>query len=392
MPDRVRFAPSPTGYLHIGGARTALFNWLWARKTGGAFILRIEDTDQSRSSQESEQAIIDSLKWLGLDWDEGPPVASGDGRVIGGGPHSPYFQMQRLPTYEKHAEALIAKGKAYRCDCSKETLDKLRQQAAREKRGFKYPGTCRDKKLPKGTPGAVVRFRMPDSGETTFKDLVKGPITTQHKELQDEVILRADGVPLYNFGAVVDDIEMKITMVARGDDHVVNTPRQILMYQALEYPVPVFAHLPMILGADKQRLSKRHGAVSVLQYRDEGYLPGALVNYLVRLGWSHGDQEIFTIKELIEKFDWEHVGATAGVFNPQKLEWLNQQWIKSAAPEDLAKLTGAPPEFVELMQERARTLNEIRDAYRAYIEPQMPEYDEKAVKKQLTAETKPLLA
>jgi len=383
MSVRVRFAPSPTGYLHIGGARTALFNWLWARQQKGAFILRIEDTDQSRSTQESEQAIIDSLKWLGLDWDEGPGV---------GGPHAPYFQMQRLATYDKHAEKLIAAGKAYRCDCSKATLDALREQAAKEKRGFKYPGTCRDKHLPRGTPDAVVRFRMPEEGATTFKDLVKGEITTQHKELQDEVILRADGVPLYNFGAVVDDIEMRITMVARGDDHVVNTPRQILMYQALEYPVPVFAHLPMILGADKQRLSKRHGAVSVLQYRDEGYLPGALVNYLARLGWSHGDQEIFTIDELIKNFDWEHVGATAGVFNPQKLEWLNQQWIKSTPAGELARLTGTPAEFVKLMQERAKTLNEIRDAWAAYMAGELPAaYDDKAVAKQLTAETRPLL-
>ncbi|TMA28019.1 MAG: glutamate--tRNA ligase [Deltaproteobacteria bacterium] len=383
MSVRVRFAPSPTGYLHIGGARTALFNWLWARKQKGVFVLRIEDTDQSRSTQESEKAILDGLTWLGLDWDEGP---------LKGGPHAPYFQMQRLETYRKHAEDLIARGKAYRCDCSKEELDRLRKEAEKEKRHFKYPGTCRNKNLPKGTPGAVVRFRMPEEGSTTFKDLVKGEITTPHKEFQDEVILRADGVPLYNFGAVVDDIEMKITMVARGDDHVVNTPRQILMYQALEYPVPVFAHLPMILGSDKQRLSKRHGAVSVLQYRDDGYLPGALVNYLVRLGWSHGDQEMFTIPELIEKFDWEHVGATAGVFNPEKLAWLNQQWIKMTPPSELAKACGVPEKFVALMQERARTLNEIRDAYRAYIEPQMPEYDEKAVKKQLTAETKPLLA
>jgi glutamyl-tRNA synthetase len=383
MSVRVRFAPSPTGYLHIGGARTALFNWLWARQQKGAFILRIEDTDQSRSTQESEQAIIDSMKWLGLDWDEGPGV---------GGPHAPYFQMQRLATYDKFAEKLIAAGKAYRCDCSKATLDALREQAAKEKRGFKYPGTCRDKHLPRGTPGAVVRFRMPEEGATTFKDLVKGEITTQHKELQDEVILRADGVPLYNFGAVVDDIEMGITMVARGDDHVVNTPRQILMYQALDYPVPVFAHLPMILGADKQRLSKRHGAVSVLQYRDDGFLPGALVNYLVRLGWSHGDQEIFTIPELIEKFDWEHVGATAGVFNPQKLEWLNQQWIKMTPAGELARLTGTPPEFVKLMQERAKTLNEIRDAWAAYMAGELPAaYEEKAVAKQLTAETRPLL-
>ena len=374
---RIRFAPSPTGYLHIGGARTALFNWLWARKNKGKFVLRVEDTDQSRSTQESEQAIIEGMKWLGLDWDEGPVV---------GGPHAPYFQMQRLATYEKHADALIAKGKAYRCNCTKEELDRLREQAAKEKRGFKYPGTCRNKNLPKGTPGSVVRFRMPEEGATTFKDLVKGEITTQHKELQDEVILRADGVPLYNFGAVVDDIEMGITMVARGD-----TARQILMYQALDYPVPVFAHLPMILGADKQRLSKRHGAVSVLQYRDEGYLPGALINYLARLGWSHGDQEIFTVQELIEKFGWEHVGATAGVFNPQKLEWLNQQWIQSTPAEELAKATGVPATFAALMQERARNLNEIRDAWRAYMVPELPAYDDKAVAKHLTKETRPLL-
>jgi glutamyl-tRNA synthetase len=381
-PVRVRFAPSPTGYLHIGGARTALFNWLWARKQKGTFILRIEDTDRERSTQASVQAILDGMRWLGLDWDEGPEV---------GGPHPPYFQTQRLETYDAYAERLIAAGKAYRCDCSKETLDQLRAQAQKEKRGFKYPGTCRDKHLAKGTPGAVVRFRMPSSGSTTFNDLVKGEIRTDHKEFQDEVILRADGVPLYNFGAVVDDIEMQITMVARGDDHVVNTPRQILMYQALDYPVPVFAHLPMILGADKQRLSKRHGAVSVLQYRDDGFLPGALINYLVRLGWSHGDQEIFTISELVEKFDWEHVGATAGVFNPQKLEWLNQQWIKSTPPEDLARATGTSAEFVKLMQERAKSLNEIRDAWRAYMVPDLPSYDEKAVAKNLTGETKPLL-
>jgi glutamyl-tRNA synthetase len=382
MSVRVRFAPSPTGYLHIGGARTALFNWLWARRTGGTFVLRIEDTDQARSTPESEQAIIDSMKWLGLDWDEGPEI---------GGPHAPYFQMQRLQTYDRHAEDLIARGKAYRCNCTKETLDALREQAQREKRGFKYPGTCRDKKLPRGTPGAVVRFRMPSEGETSFDDLVKGRITTRHSELQDEVILRADGVPLYNFGAVVDDIEMRITMVARGDDHVVNTPRQILMYQAMDYPVPVFAHLPMILGADKQRLSKRHGAVSVLQYRDEGYLPGALVNYLARLGWSHGDQEIFSIKELIGKFDWQQVGATAGVFNPEKLAWLNQQWIKNTPPEEIAKLTGTSPEFVHLVRERAKNLNEIRDGYRAYVVQDLPDYDEKSVAKQLTQDARPLL-
>jgi glutamyl-tRNA synthetase len=395
-PVRVRFAPSPTGYLHIGGARTALFNWLWARQQKGTFILRIEDTDRERSTEASVQAILDGMKWLGLDWDEGPGV---------GGPHAPYFQTQRLKTYEAHADRLIAQGKAYRCDCSKETLDALRAVAQKEKRGFKYPGTCRDKHLPKGTPGAVVRFRMPSEGSTTFDDLVKGKITTDHKEFQDEVILRTDGVPLYNFGAVVDDIEMGITMVSRGDDHVVNTPRQILMYQALDYPVPVFAHLPMILGADKQRLSKRHGAVSVLQYRDDGFLPGALVNYLVRLGWSHGDQEIFTRAELIEKFDWQHVGATAGVFNPQKLDWLNQQWIKSTPIDELTRIVAdaltrrhqmtAGPQlssFIPLMQERAKTVNEIADAYAAYIEGDLvARHDEKAVAKNLTKDTKDLL-
>ncbi|HEX4385721.1 MAG TPA: glutamate--tRNA ligase [Myxococcales bacterium] len=381
-PVRVRFAPSPTGYLHIGGARTALFNWLWARQQKGTFVLRIEDTDRERSTQESVQAILDGMKWMGLDWDEGPEV---------GGPHAPYFQTQRLATYDQYAEKLISAGKAYRCDCSKETLDVLRKQAQAEKRGFKYPGTCRDKHLPKGTPNAVVRFLMPTKGSTTFDDLVKGPITTDHEQFQDEVILRTDGVPLYNFGAVVDDIEMQITMVSRGDDHVVNTPRQILMYQALEYPVPVFAHLPMILGADKQRLSKRHGAVSVLQYRDDGFLPGALVNYLVRLGWSHGDEEIFTIADLIEKFDWEHVGATAGVFNPQKLEWLNQEWIKKASPDELARITGTSTEFVKLMQERAKRLTEISQAWNAYMVPDLPTYDEKAVAKNLTAETRGLL-
>jgi glutamyl-tRNA synthetase len=391
---RVRFAPSPTGYLHIGGARTALFNWLWARQQKGTFVLRIEDTDRERSTQESEQAILDGLRWLGLTWDEGPEV---------GGPYAPYFQMDRLATYEKHAEALIAKGRAYRCDCSKELLDKLREEAAKQKRAFRYPGTCRDKNLPKSTPGAVVRFRMPDEGATTFRDLVKGEITTQHKELQDEVILRADGVPLYNFGAVVDDVEMQITLVARGDDHIVNTPRQILMYQALGYPIPTFAHLPMILGADKQRLSKRHGAVSVLQYRDDGYLPGALVNYLARLGWSHGDQEIFTIEELVEKFDWQHVGATAGVFNPEKLLWLNQQWIKRTPVAELGKhvapLLGArgvqvdPERLARVLPpivERAKTLVEMAEQARTFFEHGV-RFDEAAAKKNLTPETRPLL-
>jgi len=393
-PVRVRFAPSPTGYLHIGGARTALFNWLWARKEKGTFILRIEDTDRERSTTQSVQAILDGMKWLGLDWDEGPGVE---------GPHAPYFQTQRLALYEEYADQLIANGRAYRCVCTKEELDKLREQAAKEKRGFKYPGTCRDRGIPKGTKGAVVRFRMPDEGATAFRDLVKGEITTQHKELQDEVILRADGVPLYNFGAVVDDVTMEITLVARGDDHIVNTPRQILMYQALGYPVPVFAHLPMILGADKQRLSKRHGAVSVLQYRDDGYLPHALLNYLARLGWSHGDQEIFAPEELVQKFDWEHVGATAGVFNPEKLLWLNQQWIKATPVPELARhvapllaqrgvqvdserLARVLPPIVE----RAKTLVDMAEQARTFFEKGV-RFDEAAAKKNLTPDTRPLL-
>ncbi len=393
-PPRVRFAPSPTGYLHIGGARTALFNWLWARQRKGSFVLRIEDTDVARSTVESQQVIVDAMKWLGLDWDEGPGVE---------GPHRPYYQSQRVKKYEEYAKRLIAKGAAYVCTCSKAELDRLREEAAKEKRAFRYPGTCRDKGIPFGAPGGVVRFRMPDSGETTFDDLVKGPITTQHKELQDEVILRADGLPLYNFGAVVDDVDMEITLVARGDDHVVNTPRQILMYRALDYPVPVFAHLPMILGADKQRLSKRHGAVSVLQYRDEGYLPGALLNYLARLGWSHGDQEIFSREELIEKFDWEHVGATAGVFNPEKLLWLNQQWIKTTPLPELARHVAPllaqrgvqvdPERLARVLPpivERAKTLVEMADQARTFFERGV-RFDEAAARKNLTPETRPLL-
>ncbi len=404
---RVRFAPSPTGYLHIGGARTALFNWLWARHfkaQGGTFILRIEDTDRVRSTEASVQAILDGMKWMGLDWDEGPESVSSEGRAIGGGPHAPYFQTQRLATYQKHAELLIAKRRAYRCTCTKAELDLLRAEAQKEKRGFKYPGTCREKQVPRGTPGAVVRFRMPDEGATTFHDLVKGDITTQHKELQDEVIVREGGVPLYNFGAVVDDVEMGITLVARGDDHVVNTPRQILMYQALDYPVPVFAHLPMILGSDKQRLSKRHGAVSLLQYRDDGFLPGALVNYLVRLGWSHGDQEIFTLPELIEKFDWEQVGSAAGVFNPEKLSWLNQQWIKSTPLPQLArelvpfleKRGVREPDLARLaqviapLQERAKTLLEMADQAVTFFQKGVT-FDEASAQKHLTPENKALL-
>ena len=391
---RVRFAPSPTGYLHIGGARTALFNWLWARRTGGTFVLRVEDTDRERSTQQAVEAIFDGLRWLGMDWDEGPDI---------GGPHGPYFQTQRLAIYRRYAEQLMAEGKAYACYCTKEELDVLRKQAEKEKRQFKYPGTCRGKPYDPSRRH-VIRFRMPETGATTYQDLVKGPITTPHDTLQDEVILRGDGMPLYNFGALVDDIEMKITLVARGDDHVNNTARQILMYEGLGAPVPVFAHLPMILGADKTRLSKRHGATSVTAYRDMGFLPGAVVNYLVRLGWSHGDDEIFTIEDLVKYFDFEHVGATAGVFNPEKMLWVNHEWMRRLPREEVARRAvpffrqaGLPAEddeklrhVADVARERAKTFGEMVQQFRYFYAP--IQLDPKAKEKFLTADAKPTLS
>ena len=390
---RLRFAPSPTGYLHIGGARTALFNWLWARRTGGRFILRIEDTDQERSTQAAEDAILDGLRWLGLDWDEGPVV---------GGPHGPYFQMQRLDLYREQAEKLRKAGKAYACTCTRDELDALRRKAEAEKRQFRYPGTCRDKPYDPSKPH-VIRFRMPEAGATTFQDLVKGSITTPHDTLQDEVILRGDGVPLYNFGALVDDVTMGITLVARGDDHVNNTARQILMYQGLGVEPPTFAHLPMILGADKTRLSKRHGATSVTAYRDMGYLPGAVVNYLARLGWSHGDQEIFSLEELVKHFDFADVGATAGVFNPDKMLWVNHEWMRALPDDELARralphlraagLDAADDaklrHLARVARERARSFGEIAQQFRYFYAP--VELDPKARAKFLTPETRPQL-
>ena len=390
---RVRFAPSPTGFLHIGGARTALFNWLWARRTGGTFVLRIEDTDRERSTREAETAIFDALRWLGLDWDEGPEV---------GGPHGPYFQMERLDVYEAHAERLVREGKAYACTCTREELDAGRKQAEAEKRQYRYPGTCRDKPLDRSRPH-VIRLRVPEHGATGWDDLVKGHISTPHDTLQDEVILRSDRVPLYNFGAVVDDVTMKITLVARGDDHVNNTARQILMYRALGYPVPTFAHLPMILGADKTRLSKRHGATSVTAYRDLGFLPDAVVNYLVRLGWGHGDQEIFTREELVRLFDFRDVGATAGVFNPDKMAWVNHEWMKGFPPDELARralpyfrAAGLPAEddqklrhVCAVARERARTFGEYVGQFRYFYAP--VEMDPKAKAKFLVAASGPVL-
>ena len=305
-----RFAPSPTGYLHIGGARTALFSWLYARHHGGKFILRIEDTDEVRSTEASVQAILGAMHWLELDWDEGP-----------------YYQTQRLDTYRDHLQKLLDRGSAYYCDCSPEELTQRREAARAAGLKPKYDGRCRDRGLGPG-PNRVIRFRAPDVGTTVLNDLIKGPIFFENSELDDLVIQRSDGMPTYNFAVVIDDVTMGITHIIRGDDHVNNTPRQILIYQALGQTLPHFAHVPMILGQDRARMSKRHGATSVMAYQDMGYLPEALINYLVRLGWSHGDQEVFTREELVRYFTLDTVGKAPSVFNPEKLEWLNAHYIK----------------------------------------------------------------
>ncbi|MGH8599606.1 MAG: glutamate--tRNA ligase, partial [Burkholderiales bacterium] len=327
MMVRTRFAPSPTGYLHIGGARTALFCWAFARRQGGKFVLRIEDTDRERSTDASVQAILDSMRWLGLDCDEGP-----------------FYQTQRLERYRAGAQRLLDAGDAYYCYATRDELDALRQ--AQRARGEKprYDGRWRPenaKRLgltpPSGTQ-PVIRFRNPDVGEVTFSDLVKGEITVANAELDDLVIMRGDGMPTYNFGVVIDDIDMNVTHVIRGDDHVNNTPRQINIYRALDADLPQFAHVPMILGADGERLSKRHGAVSVMQYHDEGFLPEALLNYLARLGWSHGDDEIFSMGQMVEWFDLDHVSRSPARFDPEKLLWLNQHYLKALDDGRLAEL------------------------------------------------------
>jgi glutamyl-tRNA synthetase len=318
---RVRFAPSPTGYLHIGGVRTALFNWLWARKTGGKFILRIEDTDQERSTDASVRVILESLRWLGLTWDEGPGV---------GGPSGPYTQMERLAIYKEHAERLIREGKAYRCYCTKEELEAQRAalKARDPKATFRYPGTCRSASERPGV-AHVVRLKVPAEGSIVYTDKVFGAVTTPNAAQQDFVLLRSDGVPLYNFGAVVDDVTMGVTLVARGRDHMVNTPPQILVYEALGQKPPEFAHLPMMLAPNGEKLSKRHGAVSVTEYRDQGYAPHAVLNYLARFGWSHGDQEVFSLDELVAAFDWEHCNRADGRFDAKKFLAINQEHLKS---------------------------------------------------------------
>ncbi len=373
---RTRFPPSPTGYLHIGGARTALFNWLFARQQGGVFVLRIEDTDQARSTDEATRAILEGLKWLGLDWDEGP-----------------FFQSQRTEIYRQFILDLLNQGKAYYCDCSAELLEKKRETARAEGRKPKYDGTCREKNLGPG-PQTVVRLKNPQTGTTGFDDLIRGPIVFPNEELDDLVLARSDGSPTYHLAVVVDDITMEITHIIRGDDHINNTPRQIQIYQALGRPLPLFGHVPMILGPDKTRLSKRHGATSVLAYKDMGYLPEALINYLVRLGWAHGDEEIFSRQEMIEKFSLAQVGKSAGVFNQEKLLWLNSHYIKESNDQELAALL-APflqeKGFQDLdldyiarcaatLKMRSKTLVEMAEAADFYLQEEV-DYQPEAVKK-----------
>jgi glutamyl-tRNA synthetase len=327
---RTRFAPSPTGYLHLGGARTALFNWAYSKRHGGAFVLRIEDTDLERSTQQSVQAIFDAMQWLGLDYTEGP-----------------YYQMQRLTRYREVADRLLSTGHAYWDYCSKEELDTMREAQVARGEKPRYDRRWRDsKETPPPGRAPVLRFKNPLSGDVTWDDHVKGPITVSNEELDDLVLLRADGVPTYNFGVVIDDIDMTITHVIRGDDHVNNTPRQINLYRALGASLPIFAHVPMILGADGQRLSKRHGAVNVMQYRDDGFHPDAMVNYLARLGWSHGDEEMFSRAELIEWFDLRHVSKSPARWDPEKLKWLNGEYLKKLPDADLvARLQRDKPEL-----------------------------------------------
>ena len=400
MKPRLRFAPSPSGYLHIGGVRTALFNWLWARKTGGKFILRVEDTDQDRSSIESVRAILDAMTWLGLDWDEGPEV---------GGDFGSYFQSERKPLYRAATDKLIGEGKAYRCYCTKEELDAQREalKAKNPKAAFVYPGTCRNRTDQPNIP-YVVRFKSPIDGVTDWNDKVFGVISTPNKSQQDFVLVRTDGYPLYNLAATVDDHEMQMTLVARARDHIGNTPQQLLLYQAFGWEPPEFAHLPMMLSAKGEKLSKRHASVSVQEYKDKGYTPAAVLNYLARFGWSFGDKEIFSKAELIESFDWERVGKGDGKFDEKKFadvafEHLKQpaltsldqyaEWTKPfLAARGLQQVDdGVLRQAIAGIRERARTLVDAAHDLDFYFrEP--PEPDEKAVSKFLTSESKPRLA
>lgn len=384
---RTRFAPSPTGYLHIGGARTALFSWLYAKKTEGRFLLRIEDTDRERSTQASVDAIMDGMQWLGLDYDEGP-----------------FYQTQRFDRYKEVIQQLMDEGKAYYCYCSKEELEAMRDAQMASKQKPRYDGRCRDRDAPREGVEPVIRFRNPQDGVVEFDDLIRGKITISNAELDDLIIARSDGTPTYNLTVVVDDLDMGMTHVIRGDDHINNTPRQINIMKALGAEPPKFAHVPMILGEDGKRLSKRHGAVGVMQYRDDGYLPQALLNYLVRLGWSHGDQEVFSIEEMIESFSLEAVNRSASTFNTDKLIWLNQHYLKTLAAEEIAShlqwhleqqaldVSNGPAltDVIEAQRERAKTLVEMVGSIRYFYED-FADYDEKAAKKQFKTATADIL-
>lgn len=387
---RVRFAPSPTGFLHIGGVRTALFNWLYARQQHGIFVLRIEDTDQDRSTDESIQAIIEGMKWVGLDWDEGP-----------------FRQTERMELYRSHAMQLLEQGQAYWCVCKAEELEARRKEAEAKGLSPRYDGRCRNLGITNPPGDAALRFKAPQDGQIVVDDLIKGRITFDNSAVDDLIILRSNGYPTYNFSVVVDDALMHITHVIRGDDHLTNTPRQIPIFEALGFPVPQFGHLPMILGSDKSRLSKRHGATSIMAYKEMGYLPEAMVNYLVRLGWSHGDQELFTRQELIEKFFWKNVQSSPAVFNPEKLLWINAEYIKTTPPGQVAQalvplleqaglheqVNAVSPEWlaqlVVLVKERAKTLVEMVDWVRPYFGESVL-LEEEAAKKFLTPAIAPV--
>ena len=376
-----RFAPSPTGYLHIGGARTALFSYLYAKKHAGRFLLRIEDTDRERSTEEAVKAIFDGMAWLGLDSDQDQPI----------------FQTQRFGRYREVAQQLLKEGKAYRCYCTKQELDDMRAGQMARKEKPRYDGRCRHRQDAPNQP-SVIRFKNPEDGATVVNDLIKGDIIFKNAELDDLIIVRSDDTPTYNFCVVVDDWEMGVTHVIRGDDHVNNTPRQINILKALGAQLPQYGHVPMILGADGERLSKRHGAVSVTQYRDEGYLPEALVNYLARLGWSHGDEEIFSKDQLVEWFDLEHVSRSPAQFNPEKLGWINQQYLKAAPDTRLTALLEAElrkrgvqlavgpelPRVVNLIKDRANTVAQLADEamlfYALEVKPAPAEWNGEALK------------
>ncbi len=383
---RVRFAPSPTGSLHIGGARTALFNWLFARHEKGTFILRIEDTDRERSTEEFTKSIMDGMKWLGFDWDEGP-----------------YHQTERMGLYKEHVDKLMNEGKAYRCYCAPDELEARRQAMLAAGRKPKYDGTCRERTDKPDKPFAI-RLKAPLTGVTAIDDLCRGHIEFDNKELDDLIIARSDGTPTYNFTVVVDDVTMGITHVVRGDDHLNNTPRQVLIYQAFGYPLPTFAHLPMIFGPDKKKLSKRHGATSVIEYEAMGYLPEAVVNYLARLGWAYKDQEIFTREEMIEKFDLSVVGKAPSVFDTEKLNWVNSQHLAKYSDEQVAKITlpflkglgleaadiGYAAKAIASERERGKTLKELAEVSAFYFRDHI-DYDQNSATKWLGEKGKGIL-